>query len=152
MNTEQTSKNIFMYTYLPIYFQKKKTFLKLTLEFFGFLLYPCKFQAKESFTLPYCPRNPSTVSTKLGRLHPSKILRPETNHQSRPLPWPSRNSTWFFLAPLETPLAISSIPLEIPYPQLPMLYLVYLLLISGIARSNSKSGLGALRKGKLTFP
>ena len=65
-------------TYLFIS-REKKTFLKLTLEFFGFLLYPCKFQVKESFTLPYCPRNPSTVSTKLGRLHLSKILRPETN-------------------------------------------------------------------------
>ena len=43
-------------------------FLKRPLEFLAFLLYPWKFQAKQSFT----PRS----STKL--LHFSEILRPKT--------------------------------------------------------------------------
>ena len=48
-------------------------------------------------------------------LHPSEILRPKTNKAHG-------NSTWFLISPPENPLAIFSIPLEIPYPYHPCFF------------------------------
>ena len=87
-----------------------------TLEFLGFLFYPWKFQTKQSFI----------HHQKLHKivLHHLEILRAKTKTPGY--------SAWFFLNYpwkfhvvfnylMEIPLAISSVPLEIPYPKPPFI-------------------------------
>ena len=101
------------------YSRKKLTGGLKTCLILCFLLYPWKFQTKQSFS----PRN----STKLCyTTQKFKGLKP------RPLEIVDNffliilgNSTSLLIKPWEILLAISSIPLESPYPQLPPILFVF---------------------------
>ena len=106
--------------YLSGYSRKKQTnrrvkdilCLKTSLEFLSFLLYLWKFKTKQSFT-------PQKLHKIL--LHPSEILRPKIKTHMIFFDHPWKFHAVFKLI-LEVTLAISPIPLEIPYPQPPYLF------------------------------
>ena len=83
------------------------TFVKTAPEFFILLLYPCKFQTKQSSTPGY--------STQLCLL-PRSLRNSKAKNKD---PW--KFDTIFSWSTPEIPRAISLIPLEIPYPPPPCL-------------------------------